>query len=91
MTEFERKFKRDKDEPFSPWLVYRHSNYLAICCSKYFSAWWNPEKFDWKYSEYLSQYCSNYVQWKLDGYEIGKVGIEIFSPVEVLKYLTNTV
>ena len=29
-------------------------------CSDYFNTWWDADKFDWNYSEYLIQYCYEY-------------------------------
>ena len=62
-----------------------YSKYLAEYCSEYFLEWWNPEKFKWKYSVYLAAYCSEYTQWKIDGYKLEKLGIEKFSPDEIVK------
>jgi len=86
-TVFEKKFKEEVGEDFSADEIWDNSIFLAIYCSSYFTEWWDPEEFDWYDSEYLSQYCSNHVQWKLDGYKMGKVGIEVFSPDEIVKYL----
>ena len=85
MTQFEEQFLRDKGVEFTPELVGEYSYYLTKYCSKYFLEWWNPEKFKWNDSEYLVLHCSKYTQWKIDGYKLGKIRIEKFSPDEIVK------
>jgi len=79
MTEFEKRFLERFKYKFSTKRIYLKSDLLASEFSEYFSEWWNPEKYDWEDSEFLAKYCSEYIQWKIDGYKLRKVEIEQFS------------
>ena len=40
---------------------------LAKCYSNYFNIWWDSEKFNWDYADYLQKYCQKYKHiWKKD-------------------------
>ena len=39
---------------------------ICMCCYPSFNLWFDPDKFNWKYSEYLIAYCDKhkYVWWE---------------------------
>ena len=60
--EFKEKFRNHFGYEWDPQridLIY-HSEILAKEFSDYLPVWWNPDRFDWGYSDYLVRYCAKY-------------------------------
>ena len=61
----EQEFKEVWNSSVFNWKYF--SDYLCQYYHKYFNIWWDSEKFNWDYADYLQKYCQKYKHiWKKD-------------------------